>query len=78
MRSPIAYAPRPGAARRRRARSPRASYLGSLAVVAFAYSNPIVLAGAGAPRSRSPGSPPARAARRCAAPLRWGADARRC
>ena len=71
MRSPLAYAPRPGAARRRERAAPRASYLGSLAVVAFAYSNPIVLAGAGARRRRR------RARRRGAgaalrAAARWG------
>ena len=47
MRSPLAYAPRPG---RSPTRAPLAAsaYLGSLAVVAFAYSNPIVLAGVAA------------------------------
>ena len=37
----------PGAALRAPGRSPRRAYLGSLAFVAFVYSNPIVLAGAG-------------------------------
>ena len=46
MRSPIAYSPRPGPL-------PRASalaatvYLGSFAIAAFSFSNPLVLAGAG-------------------------------
>ena len=47
MRSPIAYAPRPGALANSSALAASA-YLGSLAVVAFAYSNPIVLAGVAA------------------------------
>lgn len=47
MRSPIAYAPRPGPLAGASAISATA-YLGSIAVVAFLYSNPIVLAGAGA------------------------------
>jgi energy-coupling factor transport system permease protein len=47
MRSPLAYSPKPGPFGR--ASAPAAGlYLGSLAIVAFAYSNPIVLAGAGA------------------------------
>ena len=45
MRSPIAYSPRPGPLANASALAASA-YLGSLAVVAFAYSNPIVLAGA--------------------------------
>lgn len=46
MRSPFAYTPRPGPLQ---AASPGAAvtYLGSLAVVAFLYSNPLVLASAG-------------------------------
>jgi energy-coupling factor transport system permease protein len=46
MRSPFAYLPRPGPLQ---AASPGAAvaYLGSLAVVAFLYSNPLVLGGAG-------------------------------
>lgn len=46
MRSPFAYTPRPGLLQ---GASPGAAiaYLGSLAVVAFLYSNPVVLAAAG-------------------------------
>lgn len=46
MRSPLAYTPRPGLLQ---AASPEAAiaYLGSLALVAFLYSTPIVLAAAG-------------------------------
>lgn len=46
MRSPFAYTPRPGPLQ---AASPGAAvlYLGSLVVVAFLYSNPLVLAAAG-------------------------------
>lgn len=47
MRSAFAYAPKPGAFGRVGALS-ASVYLGSLAVVAFVYSNPLVLAGAGA------------------------------
>jgi energy-coupling factor transport system permease protein len=47
MRSPIAYTPRPGPLGAAGALAASA-YLGSLALVAFIYSNPIVLAGAGA------------------------------
>jgi energy-coupling factor transport system permease protein len=47
MRSPIAYAPRPGPLAGASALAATA-YLGSIAVVGFAFSNPIVLAGAGA------------------------------
>ena len=47
MRSPIAYAPRPGPLSASGALAATA-YLGSIALVAFIYSNPIVLAGAGA------------------------------
>ena len=47
MRSPIAYAPRPGPLGDAGALAASA-YLGSLALVAFIYSNPVVLAGAGA------------------------------
>lgn len=43
MRSPIAYAPKPGAFARVGALAATA-YLGSLAVVAFIYSSPVVLA----------------------------------
>ena len=46
MRSPIAYAPRRGPLNGVSALAATV-YLGSLAVVAFLYSNPIVLAGAG-------------------------------
>lgn len=70
MRSPLAYAPRPGPL-------PEASvlaataYLGSLAVVAFAFANPIVLAGAGAAAVAA--GLLAGAARAVSAALRWGA-----
>ena len=47
MRSPLAYAPRPGPLGRSSALS-AGTYLGSISIVAFAFSNPIVLAGAGA------------------------------
>jgi energy-coupling factor transport system permease protein len=47
VRSPIAYAPRPGPLPASSALAASA-YLGSIALVAFIYSNPIVLAGAGA------------------------------
>ena len=46
MRSAIAYAPRPGLLGGAGALAASA-YLGSLALVAFTFSNPIVLAGAG-------------------------------
>ncbi len=46
MRSPIAYAPRPGPLASAGALAATA-YLAAPAVVAFVYSNPIVLAGAG-------------------------------
>jgi energy-coupling factor transport system permease protein len=47
VRSPIAYAPRPGPLGAASA-SAAGVYLGSIALVAFIFSNPIVLAGAGA------------------------------
>lgn len=47
MRSPIAYSPRPGPLGEASALA-ASVYLGSIAVVAFVCSNPIVLAGAGA------------------------------
>ncbi|MQA76023.1 MAG: hypothetical protein GEU88_17100 [Solirubrobacterales bacterium] len=47
MRSAIAYAPRGGPLSGAGALA-ASTYLGSLAYVAFAFSNPIVLAGAGA------------------------------
>jgi energy-coupling factor transport system permease protein len=47
MRSPIAYSPDPGPLGRASALA-ASVYLGSIAVVAFACSNPLVLAGAGA------------------------------
>jgi len=47
MRSPIAYSPDRGPLGRASALAASA-YLGSIAVVAFLYSNPLVLAGAGA------------------------------
>jgi energy-coupling factor transport system permease protein len=47
MRSPLAYSPRPGPLSHSSAGA-ASVYLGSLVVCAFAYSNPIVLAGTGA------------------------------
>ena len=48
MRSPLAYAPRPGPLSAASAVAARASTSARSAVVAFIFSNPIVLAGAGA------------------------------
>jgi energy-coupling factor transport system permease protein len=70
MRSPLAYSPRPGPLGRASAVAAGA-YLGSLAVVAFAYSNPIVLAGAGA--AVAVAGLAAGAERALAAAARWGA-----
>jgi len=47
MRSPLAYTPRPGPLRHAGAGA-AALYFGSFAVLAFSFSNPIVLAAAGA------------------------------
>lgn len=47
MRSPFAYVPRPGPLQAASAGA-AVAYLGSLAVVAFLYSSPLVLLGAGA------------------------------
>ena len=47
MRSPFAYAPRPGPLQSA-APAAAVAYLGSLVVVAFLYSNPLVLAATGA------------------------------
>ena len=71
MRSPLAYAPRPGPARATRAPSPRAPTSARSRVVAFVFSNPIVLAGAGAAVAVA-GLARGRRARRCA-PRRAGA-----
>ena len=66
MRSPFAYTPRPGPLQ---SASPGAAvaYLGSLVLVAFAYSNPIVLVATGLALALAGGSPaPApRSGRRC-------------
>ena len=70
MRSPIAYAPRPGPLGDAGALAASA-YLGSLALVAFIYSNPVVLAGAGAAVLAA--GLLARAGRALAAAARWGA-----
>ena len=69
MRSALAYIPRPG--RLQAASVPAAAlYLGSLALVAFLHSNPIVLAGAGAAVAAVGLAAGARAA--LALSLRWG------
>ncbi len=69
MRSPIAYAPRPGPLAAASAVAASA-YLGSIALVAFVYSNPIVLAGAGAAATVAGLLAGARSA--VAAAWRWG------
>jgi energy-coupling factor transport system permease protein len=70
MRSALAYRPRPG--RLQAASVPAAAaFLGSLSLVAFLYSNPIVLAGAGAAVAAAGLAAGARAA--LALSLRWGA-----
>jgi energy-coupling factor transport system permease protein len=70
MRSALAYTPRPG--RLQAASVPAAAvFLGSLALVAFLYSNPIVLAGAGAAVAAAGLATGARSA--LALALRWGA-----
>lgn len=69
MRSPIAYAPRPGPLADTGALAATA-YLGSIALVAFVYSNPIVLAGAGAAAAVAGILAGARDALKAAA--RWG------
>jgi energy-coupling factor transport system permease protein len=70
MRSALAYTPRPG--RLQAASVPAAAvFLGSLALVAFLYSNPIVLAGAGAAVAAPGLATGARSA--LALALRWGA-----
>jgi energy-coupling factor transport system permease protein len=70
MRSPIAYAPRPGPLGAASAIAASA-YLGSIALVAFIFSNPIVLAGAGAAAAVAGVLAGARPA--VAAAARWGA-----
>ncbi len=70
MRSPIAYSPRPGPLGRVSALAATA-YLGSFAVVAFLFSNPIVLAGAGA--AVAVAGLAAGARRALVAAARWGA-----
>jgi energy-coupling factor transport system permease protein len=70
MRSPLAYMPRPGPLGRSTALSAGA-YLGSIAIVAFAFSNPIVLAGAGA--AIAVAGLLAGAGRALATAARWGA-----
>jgi energy-coupling factor transport system permease protein len=69
MRSPIAYAPRGGPLADTCAAAATA-YLGSLALVAFLFSNPVVLAGAGAAAAVAGLLAGARAAVLAAA--RWG------
>ncbi|MCD6014462.1 MAG: cobalt transport protein [Solirubrobacterales bacterium] len=71
MRPALAYSPRPGPLGRASALA-AAAYLGSLAVVAFAFSNPIVLAGAGA--AVAVAGLAARAGGALAAAARWGAS----
>jgi energy-coupling factor transport system permease protein len=69
MRSALAYSPRPG--RLQAASVPAAAvYLGALALVSFAFSNPIVLAGAGAGVAVAGLAAGARPA--LALSLRWG------
>jgi energy-coupling factor transport system permease protein len=70
VRSPIAYSPRPGPLAGAGALAATA-YLGSLALVAFVYSNPIVLAGTGA--AVAVAGLLAGAGRALAAAARWGA-----
>ena len=70
MRSAIAYAPRRGVFGRVGAGS-ASIYLGSLAIVAFIYSNPIVLAATAAAVAIA--GLRAGAARALAAAARWGA-----
>jgi energy-coupling factor transport system permease protein len=70
MRSPLAYSPKPGPFGRVGALA-AGLYLGSLAIVAFAYSNPIVLAGAAA--AVAVAGLLAGAGRALAAAARWGA-----
>jgi energy-coupling factor transport system permease protein len=70
MRSALAYTPRPG--RLQAASVPAAGlFVGSLALVAFVYSSPIVLAGAGAAMAAVGLAAGARPA--LALSLRWGA-----
>jgi energy-coupling factor transport system permease protein len=69
MRTALAYTPRPG--RLQSAAAPAAiAYLASFCVVAFAFSNPIVLAGAGA--GVAVAGLVARAGRALALSVRWG------
>jgi energy-coupling factor transport system permease protein len=70
MRPALAYSPRPGPLGRASALA-AAAYLGSLAVGAFAFSNPIVLAGAGA--AVAVAALTAGAGGALAAAARWGA-----
>jgi energy-coupling factor transport system permease protein len=69
VRSPIAYAPRPGPLPAAGVLAASA-YLGAPAVLAFVFSNPIVLAGAGA--AAVVAGLLAGASRAVAASLRWG------
>lgn len=69
MRSPLAYSPRPGRLQQASA-AVAVAYLGSLAVIAFLFSNPIVLAGTGAAVAAA--GLAAGAGRALAASLRWG------
>jgi energy-coupling factor transport system permease protein len=70
MRSPLAYSPRPGPFGDAHALATTA-YLGSLAAVAFAFSNPLVLAAAGAAVAIA--GLAAGATRALGLALRWGA-----
>ena len=70
MSSPLAFAPRPGPLPRAGVLASGA-YLGSIALVAFAFANPIVLAGAGA--AAAVAGLAAGAGRAIAAAARWGA-----
>ena len=70
MRSPIAYAPRPGPLPEAGALAASA-YLGAIALVAFIFSNPIVLGGAGA--AAAVAGLLAGARRAVGAAARWGA-----
>lgn len=69
MRSPIAFAPRPGPLSNAGALAPTV-FLGSFALVAFAYSSPIVLVGCGVAVVVAGFA--AGAGRPLAAALRWG------
>jgi energy-coupling factor transport system permease protein len=69
VRTALAYTPRPGRLQSTSV-GPAAAYLGSLALLAFAFDNPIVLAGTGAAIAVAAFAAGARAA--LALSLRWG------